>query len=309
MKRFAYVLTMLAVVAGVSAATIVRAAAPPAAKLRVAVFKFDDKTDHSYHWYGGKTAGEGLADMLTTALVKSGRYRVFERKEIETVMSEQRLGASGNVTQETAAKAGKLLGAQYAVIGVITEFGYKQRSTGGWLKKAGVSGGVSQTTAVLAVDVRFVDTETGEVIKAETVTRQKSAMGVHANTEDFAGGSESKFDDSLVGKAARDAVDSVVDLLTGQTGGASWSAKIVSVGDGTCIINAGGENAKAGKRYLIFRAGEELKDPDTGESLGSKEEQVGEIEITGAFGSTGRASNCKIVSGTLQAGDIVREKK
>lgn len=309
MKRFAYVLTMLAVVAGVLATPIARAdTKAPAAKMRVAVFKFDDKSDHSVTWYGGKNAGDGLADMLTTALVKSGRYRVFERKEIETVMSEQRLGASGNVTQETAAKAGKLLGAQYAVIGAITEFGYKQRSTGGWLKKAGVSGGVSQTTAVIAVDVRFVDTETGEVIKAETVTKQKSAMGVSANTSDFSGGTQSKFDDSLVGKAARDAVDSVVDALTGQAGGASWSCKVVTVGDGSCVINAGGENAKTGARFLVFRAGEELKDPDTGESLGSKESQVGEIEVTGAFGSTGRASNCKIVSGTLQPGDIVRAK-
>jgi len=309
MKRIAYVLTMLAVVAGVSAATIARAdGKAPQAQKRIAVFKFDDKTDHSVSWYGGKSAGDGLADMLTTALVKSGHYRVFERKEIDAVMSEQRLGASGNVTQESAAKAGKLLGAQFAVIGAITEFGYKQRSTGGLLKMSGIGGGVSQTTAVIAVDVRFVDTETGEVVKAETVRKQKSAMGAHVSTDQFAGGSQSKFDDSLVGKAARDAVDGVVELLDQQSGGGAWSAKIVSVGDGACVINAGGDNAKTGQRFLVFRPGEELKDPDTGESLGSKEDQVGEIEVTGAFGSTGRASNCKIVSGTLQPGDIVRTK-
>ena len=59
MKRFAYVLTMLAVVTGVSSATIARAdGKAPAAKMRVAVFKFDDKTDHSTSWYGGKSAGE-----------------------------------------------------------------------------------------------------------------------------------------------------------------------------------------------------------------------------------------------------------
>ena len=82
MKRFAYLITMIAVVTGVAVATNALAdGKAPAAKMRVAVFKFDDKTDHSVTWYGGKNAGEGLADMLTTALLKSGRYRVFERKE------------------------------------------------------------------------------------------------------------------------------------------------------------------------------------------------------------------------------------
>ncbi|MGH7452933.1 MAG: CsgG/HfaB family protein, partial [bacterium] len=79
------------------------------AKMRVAVFAFEDKTEHRWHWWNGQPPGDGMADMITTALVKSGNYRVFERQEIEKIMQEQALGMSGAVTPESAAKAGKML--------------------------------------------------------------------------------------------------------------------------------------------------------------------------------------------------------
>ena len=280
------------------------------AKKRVAVFKFEDKTDHSWHWWSGKGVGDGMADMLVTALVKSGRYRVFERQEIEAALGEQRLGTAGVVTQESAAKAGKMLGAEYAIIGSVTEFGWKKRSTGGLLKAAGVGGGLSQSSAVVGIDVRFVNTTTGEIEKAETVRKQKSSMGVGLNTNQMAFESQDKFDESVVGKATREAINEITELLQGISGGGGeWSARVVTVTGGNAIINAGSESGiKPGQRFLVFRAGEDLKDPDTGESLGAEETQVGEIEVTGDFGSKGKASNCRVVSGSLQKGDSVREK-
>jgi curli biogenesis system outer membrane secretion channel CsgG len=309
MKRIAVVL--LFAIAAMSAAPVRAADAKLAGKQkRVAVFSFEDKTDHTWRWWSGKGVGDGMADMLTTALVKSGRYRVFERQQIEAAMSEQRLGTSGAVTQESAAKAGKMIGAEFAIIGAVTEFGYKQRSTGGLLKKAGLGGGLSKATAVVGVDVRFVNTTTGEVIKAESLRKEKSSLGLDVDTKQVSFDSQSRFDETIVGKATREAVDGIVALLDAQGGGGEWEAKIVTVGDGTCVINAGsGAGIKAGTRYVVMRAGEELKDPDTGESLGATESKVGEIEVTGDFGSTGKASNCRIVSGSIQKGDIVREKK
>ena len=284
---------------------------PVGNKQRVAVFSFDDKTDHTWRWWSGKGVGDGMADMLTTVLVKSGRYRVFERQQIEAALSEQRLGTSGVVTEQSAAKAGKMIGAEFSIIGAVTEFGYKQRSTGGLLKRAGLGGGVSQSTAVVGIDVRFVNTTTGEVVKAETVRKQKSAMGVALDTRSMAFDSQSKFDESLVGKAVREAIDEIVGLLDPQGGGGgAWEAKVVTVDGSTCIINAGSAaGVKSGTRFLIFRKGAELTDPDTGESLGAKEEKVGEIEVTEDFGSTGKASNCKVISGSIQKGDVVRAKK
>jgi len=42
-------------------------------KRRIAVFDFEDKTDHRLRWYkADQPVGHGMADMLVTALVKAG---------------------------------------------------------------------------------------------------------------------------------------------------------------------------------------------------------------------------------------------
>lgn len=65
-----------------------------------------------------------MADMLVTSLVKSGRYRVIERQEIEKIINEQQLGQSGMVTAQSTAKVSQLLGVEIAIIGNVTEFGH-----------------------------------------------------------------------------------------------------------------------------------------------------------------------------------------
>ena len=78
-------------------------------KKRVAVFIFDDKTDKSWPWWNNKGVGEGIAEMLTTALVKTGNYRVIERRELDQILKEQDLGASGIVTRRALQKSEKYL--------------------------------------------------------------------------------------------------------------------------------------------------------------------------------------------------------
>jgi len=282
------------------------------AKARVAVFNFEDKSGHRWHWWNGQPPGEGMADMLTTALVKSGRYRVFERQEMEKIMQEQALGMSGAVTPESAAKAGKMLGAEIAIVGAITEFGYKKQSTGGLLKKVPLGGNVSRQTCTVGIDVRFINTISGEILKAENVRKEKKNVGVSVDTEDISFDSEAKFDESLVGKATREAIEDVIKLLDAQGGGnVPWEAKVVMMKDGQVIINGGAETGvKVGERFMIYRAGEEMIDPDTGESLGSEETKVGEIEVVNNnFGGKGKAATCKIVFGSdFQKGDLVRQQ-
>jgi curli biogenesis system outer membrane secretion channel CsgG len=281
-------------------------------KARVAVFNFEDKTDHRWHWWTGQPVGHGMADMLTTALVKSGQYRVFERQEIEQIMKEQALGMSGAITPESAAKAGKMLGAEIAIVGAVTEFGYKKQSTGGALKKVGIGASISKQSATVGIDVRFVNTTSGEILKAENIRKEKKNLGGSLDTEDIRFDNQDKFDESLVGKATREAVEDIVKLLGEQGGGSGvWEAKVVMMKDGQVIINGGSETGvKIGEQFAVYRSGEEMIDPDTGESLGSEETKVGTIEVVNNnFGGKGKASTCKIVSGSdFQKGDVVRQK-
>lgn len=281
-------------------------------KKRIVVFNFEDKTDHTWHWWGGQQVGHGMADMLTTALVKSGNYRVFERAEIDKVMQEQALGQSGVVTPESAAKAGKMLGAEIAVVGAVTEFGHKKQSTGGALKRIGVGAAVSKQSATVGVDVRIVNISTGEILKADNVRKEHAKSGLSLDTREGSFDNQAQFDESVVGKATRAAIEEIVKMLDEQTGGdAPWEAKVVMMKDGQVIINGGSEtDVKIGERFAVYRGGEEMVDPDTGESLGAEETKIGEIEVVNNnFGGKGKASSCKIVSGNdFQKGDLVRQK-
>jgi len=305
MKRILTTFCTLAIFAG-----IMNSPAFAQKKTRVAVFNFEDKTDHRAHWWTGQPVGDGMADMLVTALVKTGRYRVMERAEMEKLLKEQQLGMSGITTPESAAKAAKVLGVELAVIGAVTEFGYKKQSTGGALKKIGIGASVSKQSATVGIDVRLVNTSSSEILAAENVRKENSKTGGSFTNEDISFDTQAQFDETLVGKAARAAIEDIVKLLDKQ-GGVVVGYKIISTSAGKIIINGGAEDGlKAGDRFNVYRAGEELIDPDSGESLGSEETMVGELEVVdNNTGGKGKASTCRAVSGSdFLKSDMVRQK-
>jgi len=61
--------------------------------------------------------GKGVQDFLITDLAGNSAVRLVDRSRIETVLKEQDLGTAGRIDAETAVRIGKILGAQYAVVG------------------------------------------------------------------------------------------------------------------------------------------------------------------------------------------------
>lgn len=280
----------------------------PQIKKRIAVFVFEDKTDKSWRWWNNKGVGDGVSDMLTTALVKSGNYRVMERAEIDRILNEQDFGQSGRVTQQSAAKIGQVLGVEIAVIGSVSEFGYKKGETGGAIKGLGI--GVSNQQAVVGVDVRMVNTNTGEIITAENVRKKKSAKGLKLRTNKLAFKDRKDFDESLVGKAAREAIEDVVSMIDNSANNIPWQAKVITEKGGIVFINSGeADGLQVGDVFAVYSKGEDLIDPDTGISLGSVDTKIGEIKITDASVGNGKASKCSIVQGSgFAKGNFVRVK-
>jgi hypothetical protein len=112
---------------------------------------------------GSEQVGDTLREMIITALINSGMFNVVERGALDAIINEQDLGNSGRSTAESSAKTGKLLGAQVLISGAITEF-TNVSSGGGMLLGPLVVGGKS---AKLAIDLRIIDANTGEIIASE----------------------------------------------------------------------------------------------------------------------------------------------
>jgi len=272
-------------------------------KKRIAVSRFEDRSGAGY-----ARIGDGVADMLTTTLVKSGKFLVFERQEMDEILKEQKLSISSLATPETAAKLGKILGVELLVIGSVSEFGTKQRDISGGVSLFGA--GLSTKTARAAVDIRLVNTSTAEIIAAEKEEGEESTTGVAVRYEDIDFSNTSAWNDTDIGKACRQAIDGCVSLITDNMEKIPWSGKIIKVNpDGNVLMKPGSEgNVGVGMEFNVFRAGEEIKDPDTGLSLGSEETKIGRIKVKEDM-LKGKACKAIVVEGRgLQIGDIIREQ-
>ena len=87
-----------------------------------------------------------------------------------------------------------------------------------------------------------------------------------------------------------------------------WSGTVLKADGSTVYINAGATaNMQSGMKFLVYRAGEELIDPGTGESLGKEETLAGEIMVTQVLEKVSKAA---IVSGMgFSKGDVIRMKQ
>lgn len=187
-------------------------AAFAADKPSVGVAEFKNET-HASWWYSD--VGRDLAGMLTNELASTGKFRVVERSKLAPVLDEQDLANSGRVSKSTGAKIGKLTGAQYLVFATVTAFDTKSRGVGGGLSYRGYSLGGKKEDAYLAVDLRVVDTTTGEVEFVRTVEGRASSYGVRGSGYHAGlGGSLGKYENTPTGKAIRAAVVEITDYLS-----------------------------------------------------------------------------------------------
>jgi curli biogenesis system outer membrane secretion channel CsgG len=85
-----------------------------------AVLEFQNATD-----YGSDQLSRVASDMLVTALKQSERFLLVERERLNLVLAEQALGQTGALDPDTRAKVGQVLGAQFLILGTITEFGFR----------------------------------------------------------------------------------------------------------------------------------------------------------------------------------------
>src|SRR5438034_2407101 len=118
-----------------------------------AVLPFDNSGSYGQDKENFDALQKGIAGMLISELAANPAARVVEREEIEKLLAEQSLGASGKVTPETAAKIGKLVGARYVIAGTFIDFYGDFR-----------------------LDARLVNVETSEIVKVESDRMQRDHL-------------------------------------------------------------------------------------------------------------------------------------
>jgi curli biogenesis system outer membrane secretion channel CsgG len=292
---------MRSLVSRVAAAAALTAfiAAPAAAqqnKPRLAVLNFANNSTWTY-W--GENLGRAVADELVTQLVKSGQFTMVERAQLDAILAEQQLGASGAIQPATAAKIGKILGVAAIVTGSITQFSVQRTSVG----FRGIGGSYSNAESKL--DVRLIDTTTAEIFAvAEGQGNIRMGGGFFQGV-----GGERTFDQGAAQEAVRPAVLNVVKQIVAQ--GEKLAAmvppspagQIVGVNNGMYYINRGeAAGVKVGQRFEVSRVIDEIKDAD-GRVLDRIINKVGTLEVTQVLSQSAVA---KLVDGEARQNDTVQ---
>lgn len=233
--------------------------------------------------------GQGLTEMLTSALIDTKRFILLERKALGDIQAEQTLGAGGTVQADSASTPGKLLGAQLLIRGAVTEFTYRQSSTGGSVSVLrGVGVGATNTEAAVVLDIRMYDTTTGQIIDSVKADGSAKASGIAINIDkDDLKMSASNFSQTPLGHATRQAIEKAVAAIVARMETLPWEANIAEMDADnagtvtTLYINAGSDmGLKAGDELDIFHPGRPIVDPKTKLVIGrTKDTKIGHCRI------------------------------
>lgn len=157
-----------------------------AAKKVVAVMPFEN-----VYGYNTENVAEIMTEEIMIALQNSGKYSVVERDQMAKILQEQ---GFQNIAADpdTAVEIGKLIGANYSLIGKVTLAALEKNPARGIVESilsnisrssdhdygidlSTTAGGfVNGLKGKVSVDIRFVNNETGELVFAKSFSGSKT---------------------------------------------------------------------------------------------------------------------------------------
>ena len=230
---------------------------------------------------------------LMEFLVKSRKFKVLDREHIEKVIRENKLSESDYAKPGEAQRIGKLLVADFLVIGNIDRLEFIRKT-----KKIEITGETKvELTGSFKLHFRITKVSSGEIVFAQTLKEKLKLKDIpFAERKEMTG---SDFKDKLFTSAAVNAGNFVLEGI--------YPVKIATITkDGLATLNRGkGAGITKGKRYEVFSMGKAVVDPDTGESLGAEEIKVGELVVTEVLPKYSKAKVVK-ATGNFKTGNICR---
>lgn len=253
-------------------------------KKEIGVENFDNAAGIS----GFLELGLNLAAMLKSALFDSGRFVVLDRQNLNSVMKEQDLQASGRSAQASGvAQTGKIRSARYLAGGAISEVTYDRSGGGGALGIPTPVGsfmvGGKKNTAQITCIVTLTDTTTSEIIAKERIVGRASEGSVSGGYSGYVSVGGSGFEKTPIGQAAQEIINQAVRFIAVKMEEVPFSGTVISASqDGRVLVNRGSNfNLTPGCTLSMFSAGKELLDPESGAILGREDgKPLGELRVT-----------------------------
>lgn len=267
---------------------------PAGPKLWVGVMEFENRAPnpHVAEW----RIGTGMADQLVTALVQAGRFNVLERERLQQIMKEQDFAQTDRAAEGEFAQTGQLLRCQYLIRGVITEFQYEEGRQGSGVRTPwGVTIGGSASYGYVAVDLRMIDTSTGQIVSAVKAEGRAQGQWVNFSVSQAGWGfGSSNFAKTPIGQAVRACIEHAVKQISDALSKQPYYTVVLAVEEGKVLLAGGREvGMTPGLTFILKSRKSDLVNPQTGERI-PRYEKAGKIQVESV---EDQFSTCVILEG------------
>ncbi len=240
-------------------------------KRKVAIARFSNETQYGkgifYDKKNDPMAKQAL-DILSARLVSTGKFILLERADFNEVINE-------NQTAADTSYAG--VGADYLIVGSITQFGRKNTGDASLFSRS------KTQTVEAAVSIRLIDVSTGQIIyseeaKGDAEMKSKTTMGI---------GGSADFDATLSDKALSAAISQLTENIINNCMDRPWKAYFLAVDDGSIYMTGGkSQGVSEGDIFIVKEKGKSVKNPQTGMMMNLPGKTAGKIKVTFTGGDT-----------------------
>lgn len=243
------------------------AAAGRTIKRKVAIGRFSNETQYAKGLFYDKENDpmrKQALDILSSRLASSGKFLLLERDDLDILVAE-------------AGSDMRKIGADYIILGSITEFGRKNEG------QQKVFSSTKTQTVEAGVSIRLVEAATGLIIysdeaKGYAETTTKESLGI---------GGKAGYDATLSDKAISAAISQLVENIINKCMDKPWRSYLLSVDDGTYVISGGkSQGLAAGDVFSVYKKGKTVKNPQTGMMVELPGTRLGEVTVVSTYGDT-----------------------
>jgi len=205
-----------------------------------------------------------LHRQIVDALAQTGRFTVLDREYTADIENELDMINSGQTVNTDVAKLGQALSADLVWVGEINSLAYTRsarelRTSDREL--VSYAGGWSMSQRMINLATRQIQQSSSLQGAAPSLAATTMSRGIDANQ-------------TLVNMEADIAKKATEAILL-----RTFPISIVERTGNQVILSQGGSVLKPKTRYRVYMLGKELKDPQTGQSLGKTEEPCCEVVI------------------------------
>jgi len=254
-------------------------------KRKVAIARFSNETKYGNSFLldeNNDKIGKQAMDILSARLTETGKFLMFERSDLGKIKTEQNIAHVDS----------KLVGADYLIVGSVSELGRKSVS------EVGIFSRNIKQEANATVNIRLIDVTTGQIV----FSQEGSGSSLSEANRVFGVGERAGYDSSIDDKALSAAISKLVSNLVENLMDKPWVAYILDQQKGQFIISGGkSQGVKVGDELKVMKRGRKVKNPQTNMMIELPRVEAARLKVIALSGEgNNEISICTKTSGSLK---------